>query len=119
VFGIYQFELCKGCPHFGSNSGRLNFSTAWTMGNTWTYQDFFIKNSNGQDCKKNPIKSDVTGCMIECLIDATCVGYSRQKNIDAYDRTGICWLKTNITVNQIPDHPEWYTAVFNPTALKK
>jgi hypothetical protein len=83
------------------------------MGNMWAFDDFFIKNFIGQDCENNPIKKDMTGCMMECLKDATCVGFSRQKNA-GYNIIGECWLKTNITVNRILNDTEWYTNFFNP-----
>jgi hypothetical protein len=47
-------------------------------------------------------------------MDTTCVGFSRQKIIGDNDKNGECWLKTNITVNQIPKDPEWHTVVLNP-----
>jgi hypothetical protein len=43
-------------------------------------------------------------------------GIFKTENIKDDNKKGECWLKTNITVNRIPDDPEWYTSVFKPTS---
>jgi hypothetical protein len=112
AFYTEDFEICDQCPQMSLQGGYINYSPDWFP--MWSVEDFFIENSNGQDCENNPIKGDMLDCMVRCFSNTTCVAFSRKKTIDDDDRTGECWLKTNITVNQIPDDPEWHTVVFNP-----
>jgi hypothetical protein len=92
----------------------LSYSPNWLT--IWVKENFFIKNSIGQDCEKNLRAGSLDFCMIQCVLDATCMGFSRQKNIEDDDKKGECWLKTNITVNQTPDDPEWHTIFVNATS---
>jgi hypothetical protein len=111
-FFTYQFEECQNCPAMGYiEDGNKGFSPEWTE--MWLEYNFFIKNSIGQDCEKNPIKGHMLDCMFECFIDATCVAFSREKIMGDDGRTGECWLKKNITVNQIPNGPDWHTIILN------
>ncbi len=111
VFHSDEFVECKNCPDMVHTADGISFSSDWLM--MWLQENFFIKKSIGQDCEENPIKGTMQFCMLGCFIDTTCAGFSRQKNIEDDDKNGECWLKTNITVNQIPDDPEWHTVVFN------
>jgi hypothetical protein len=111
-FETEKFHQCNHCPHMAYIEPPLSISPDWLK--MWSVENFFIKNSMGQDRVKNPMMGDMTICILECFFDITCVAFSRQKTIGNDDKNGECWLKTNITVNQIPDDPEWHTIVFNP-----
>ena len=93
-----------------------NFPSDWW--NRWYIQDMYILNSAGQDCVGNPYTGSLTSCQQSCLVDATCMGFARQKNVTDTDSTGQCWLKNNILLNQIPNDPVWHTVVFNTTSQK-
>ncbi len=110
-FYTHQIEECKKCPAMTYLGGTTGPSTEWKK--MWLEYNFFIKNSIGQDCEKNPIKGNKVDCMLECFIDTTCVAFSRQKIVGDNNRTGECWLKTDITVNQIPNDPKWHTIILN------
>ncbi len=112
AFYTSEFPECNQCPEMSYQSMVINYSPDWFP--MWLVENFFIKNSIGQDCQKNPIKGNKVDCMIECFIDTTCVAFSRQKIVGDTDKTGECWLKKNITVNQTPNDPEWHTIIFNP-----
>jgi hypothetical protein len=110
---FYPFQLaeCKNCPAMTYLGGTIGPSTEWKK--MLLEYNFFIKNSIGQDCEKNPIKGNKLDCMVQCFIDTTCVAFSRQKMMEDTNKTGECWLKTNITVNQTPNDPEWHTIILN------
>jgi hypothetical protein len=112
MFDTEKFHQCNDCPHMAYIEPPLSISADWVA--IWPIQDFFIKNFIGQDCENSPIRSHMIDCVFTCFTDTTCVGFSRQKNIRPDDENGECWLKTNVTVNQIPNDSEWHTIVFNP-----
>jgi hypothetical protein len=111
AFHTNDFEECQNCPAMAHSEIGIGLSLGWK--NMWLEYNFLIKNSIGQDCEKNPIKGEKFNCMLECFIDTTCVAFSRQKSVGDDDITGECWLKTNITVNQTPNDPEWHTIILN------
>lgn len=51
-------------------------------------------------------------CEYLCLIDATCVGFARLKNVTD-DAKGDCLLETNVTENRIWNHTDWHTFIFD------
>ncbi len=53
-FYAYQVAECKNCPAMTYSGGTIGPSTEWKK--MWLEYNFFIKNSIGQDCEKNPIK---------------------------------------------------------------
>ncbi|CAF1260840.1 unnamed protein product [Adineta steineri] len=106
-FDTAEFNDCEHCP---SMSDR-GMSDDWL--NIWYEDDFFIANFIGQDCEGNPVIGNKYHCIQECFRDITCAGFTKNKNITDHDQSGECWLKNNITTNQIFNNSEWHTFVIN------
>ncbi|CAF1204641.1 unnamed protein product [Adineta steineri] len=106
-FDTAEFSDCEHCP---SMSDR-GMSDDWL--NIWYEDDFFIVSFIGQDCEGNPVIGNKYHCIQECFRDITCAGFTRNKNITDNDQSGKCWLKNNITTNQIFNNSEWHTFVIN------
>ncbi|CAF0901160.1 unnamed protein product [Adineta steineri] len=109
AFNTVELTECAHCPSM--TTAVMN--TDWL--NLWYEEDFFIKNSTEQDLEKKPVFGIVSHCAKRCFEQLMCVGFARNKNI-ADDANGECWLKNNITVNRIYNHPEWHAFVLNITS---
>lgn len=75
--------------------------------------DFLIPSSAGHDCYATPRTITLQDCKRLCLINPTCVGFSRRKNVDDGDVSGECWFKNNVMVDQLWNHTDWHTFIFN------
>ncbi|UJR13864.1 hypothetical protein I4U23_000872 [Adineta vaga] len=106
-----NFGECPGC----TRAVFPNYPANWL--NLWYTSNIYIPTSAGQDCAANPYRGNISDCKISCLRDTTCVGFSSRKTSldNNYNYTAECWLKNNITSNQITNDLTWETIIFNST----
>lgn len=108
-YNTTNYYQCAGCLQASSP----NFPEDWF--NLWYTADFLIWSSFNQDCPGNPRYGDLRTCQQWCLEDATCVGFSREKDVSDGENLAECYLKTNVKLNQAFGNPTWHTIVFNGT----
>lgn len=108
-YNTTNFSECDGC----SPTTYPNFPEQFF--DRWNIEDFLIWSSAGHDCQGNPYTGDLPACQIVCLIDPTCVGFSRRKNVVDNDPNGKCWLKNDIQQSRSHNDGTWHTLAFNGT----